>query len=185
MTDLSMLPADLPVPADDGACDHLIGLPLPDVVLNATSGESVQLAGLTGWLVIYCYPMTGRPDVALPADWDDIPGARGCTPQSCSFRDHHAELSALKAQVFGLSSQTTAYQLEAVQRLHLPFVLLSDHELNWTSALRLPTFEADGRRFIRRVTLICRNGIIQHTFYPVFPPDKNAQDVIDWLQQHV
>lgn len=182
---LNALPADLPVPMDDGACQHLIGLRLPDIALSTTRGEAINLASIAGWLVIYCYPMTGRPNVALPNGWDSIPGARGCTPQACSFRDHYQELSALHTQVFGLSTQTTAYQQEAVARLHLPFALLSDHDLRWTQALHLPTFTVDGQHLNKRVTLIAKEGVIQHTFYPVFPPDKNVDDVLDWLKQHV
>lgn len=181
----NVLPADLPVPVDDGACQHLIGQRLPDITLNATHGAPVHLASMAGWLVIYCYPMTGRPNVALPDGWDSIPSARGCTPQSCGFRDHHAELTALNTKVFGLSTQTTAHQQEAAARLHLPFALLSDHDLRWTQALQLPTFEVDGVALNKRVTLIAKDGVIQHTFYPVFPPDKNADDVLTWLQQHV
>jgi peroxiredoxin len=176
------LPSDLPVPADDGACDHLPGLALPAITLEATDGQVVDLGDIPGWLVLYCYPMTGRPGTALPAGWDAIPGARGCTPQSCAFRDHFRELQQLGAQVYGLSTQSTAYQSEAASRLHLPFTLLSDSELRLTDGLNLPTFEIDGMRLNKRVTLIAHDGVIRKHFYPVFPPDRNADQVLDWLK---
>jgi peroxiredoxin len=182
MQNFSELPKDLPIPIDDGACDHLPGLALPLMDLSATSGQTVNLATVTGWVVIYCYPMTGRPGVPLPDGWDQIPGARGCTPQSCAFRDHYQELQALNAQVFGLSTQTTEYQREAAERLHLPFELLSDSSLQFANALRLPTFEIEGMRLIKRVTLIARNGKIVKYFYPIFPPDRNVADVIGWFR---
>jgi peroxiredoxin len=178
------LPRDLPVPADDGACTHLPGLPLPAVSLPSTAGRLVDLAGLPGWTVVYVYPRTGRPDRDPPRGWDQIPGARGCTPQSCAFRDHHAELTALGARVFGLSTQDTAYQREAVERLHLPFELLSDEQLRFARALRLPTFEVEGMTLIKRLTLVADGGRIAKVFYPVFPPDRNAGDVIAWLTAH-
>jgi peroxiredoxin len=178
------LPSDLPVPVDDGAASHLPSMALPDVVLAATDGSDVSLARLAGRWVIYVYPMTGRPGVALPEGWDGIPGARGCTPQSCAFRDHHAELQALGNGVFGLSAQKTDYQREARDRLHLPFELLSDSGLELKSALRLPTFAVAGMELYRRLTLIVDQGRISKVFYPVFPPDRNAADVLDWLRGH-
>jgi peroxiredoxin len=184
MQSFTVLPKDLPIPIDDGACNHLPGLALPSINLSATSGRTVNLATLPGWVVIYCYPMTGRPGVPLPDGWDQIPGARGCTPQSCAFRDHYQELTALNAQVFGLSTQTTEYQREAAERLHLPFELLSDSSLQFANALRLPTFDVEGMRLIKRITLIARDGKIVKHFYPVFPPDKNAEDVVAWLQSN-
>lgn len=182
--DLNRLPDGLPVPLDDGACDHLPGLALPSVPLSTTSGDTVDLSLLPGRTVVYVYPRTGRPDQAVPTGWDEIPGARGCTPQSCAFRDHHAELQALGARVFGLSTQDTAYQSEAAARLHLPFPLLSDANLTFGRALDLPTFEVDGMVLLKRVTLIVRDGAIEHVFYPVFPPDQNAAEVIAWLAAH-
>ena len=184
---LHRLPADLPVPSDDGACDHLPGLTLPSIPLPATDGTSVDLAALSGRTVVYAYPRTGRPDQDVPTGWDQIPGARGCTPQSCAFRDHHAELRALGARVFGLSTQDTAYQREAAERLHLPLPLLSDEDLGLSRALNLPTFTIDslpGQTMIKRLTLIVRDGRIEHVFYPVFPPDRNAADVLAWLAAH-
>lgn len=181
MTTLTELPPDLPRPVDDGACDHLPGRLLPSLPLPATRGPAVDLAAQPGTVVLYCYPMTGRPDVPLPAGWDQIPGARGCTPQSCAFRDHHRELQALGARVFGLSTQDTAWQQEAAARLHLPFPLLSDASLAFAQALGLPLFNAGGRPLIRRLTLIAREGRIVKVFYPVFPPDRNADQVIAWL----
>ena len=167
---------------DDGACAHLAGMALPLVPLPTTAGRTVDLASMPGRVVVYAYPRTSRPGEPSPTGWDEIPGARGCTPQSCAFRDHHAELLALGATVFGLSTQTTEYQLEAVERLHLPFELLSDGELEFARALRLPTFEVDGMKLIKRITLVVRNGKIEKVFYPVFPSDRNADDVIAWLR---
>jgi peroxiredoxin len=179
------LPNNLPIPEDDGACNHLTGSRLPNVTLPATDGTSINPSGIPGWLVIYCYPMTGRPDTALPERWDEIPGARGCTPQSCSFRDHHQEIQVLKTRVFGLSVQNTDYQAEAVERLHLPFPLLSDSKLEFASALNLPMLEVEGMHLLKRVTMIAKDGVIQKVFYPVFPPDKNIDDVLVWLRENV
>jgi peroxiredoxin len=177
------LPDGLPVPTDDGASDHLPGMRLPSVPLNSTSGEPVDLSTLSGTVVVYCYPMTGRPGSDLPEGWDEIPGARGCTPQSCSFRDYHAELRDLGAQVFGLSTQSTEYQREAAERLQLPFELLSDENLAFARALDLPTFEVEGTVLLKRLTMILDGGLIDKVFYPVFPPDKNAEEVVGWLRQ--
>ncbi len=175
----------IPAPEDDGACEHLPGSELPDVALTATDGSTVNLKTLKGTTVAYVYPMTGRPDRDLPDGWDLLPGARGCTPQSCAFRDHFAELRAAGANaVFGISTQDTAYQSEAAERLHLPFALLSDTGYAFSHALQLPTFEADGQTLIKRLTLIIRDCRIEHVFYPVFPPDRNAEDVLSWLKEH-
>ena len=182
--DLHQLPAGLPAPEDDGACDHLPGMRLPSVPLPTTDGRPLDLATLPGRTIIYAYPRTGRPDQPSPEGWDSIPGARGCTPQSCAFRDHYADLRALGADVVGLSTQETEYQQEAAERLHLPFPLVSDADLALTRALRLPTFEVDGMTLTKRLTMIVRDGVIEHIFYPVFPPDRNASDVIAWLQEH-
>jgi len=175
----------LPEPADDGAADHLAGLSLPrGIPLPATDGRAVDLAGLAGLNVIYAYPMTGRPDQPLPEGWDAIPGARGCTPQACAFRDHAAELRRLGVvEVFGLSTQTTDWQREAAGRLHLPFALLSDSALGLTAALGLPTFEVTGRTLLRRLTLILREARVEAVFYPVFPPDTAPAQVIEWLEK--
>lgn len=178
------LPADLPVPIDDGAAAHLCGLVLPELALPSTDGSSVKLADLSGRWVIYVYPLTGQLGVELPQGWDAIPGARGCTPQSCAFRDHFAELAALGACVFGLSSQTTDYQREARDRLHLPFELLSDRTLQLEATLGLPTFDVAGMHLFKRLTLIIDNGRISKVFYPVFPPDRNAEDVVLWLTEN-
>lgn len=183
--DLHSLPADLTVPVDDGAARHLPGRRLPALTLPSTSGRLVQLDALgAGWMVLFCYPRTGRPDEAGPPDWDAIPGARGCTPQACSYRDLYAELRALEAQVYGISTQTTAYQQEMVQRLHLPYDVLSDAELRLTEALGLPTFEASGMRLLKRLTLLVHAGRIETCFYPVFPPDADADHVLAWLRKH-
>jgi peroxiredoxin len=176
------LPADLPVPIDDGAADHLPGMAIPDLTLQGTT-DPVRLGALgTGRTVLYIYPMTGRPGVAVPDDWDSIPGARGCTTEACDFRDHHKELLAAGASgVYGLSSQDTDYQREAVDRLHLPFQMLADPSLELAAALRLPTFDAGGMKLYKRLTLIVRDGTIEHVFYPVFPPNEHAAQVLSWL----
>jgi peroxiredoxin len=178
------LPDDLPIPQDDGRANHLPGMELPAVELACTDGSTVDLASLEGCWVIYIYPMTGQPGVPLPEQWDEIPGARGCTPQSCSFRDHHAELKALGASVYGLSAQDPEAQREARERLRLPFQLLSDSDLKLKHALQLPTFEADGLELFKRLTIITRNGRIEKVFNPVFPPDRNADDVMEWLRKN-
>ncbi|MDP9412288.1 MAG: peroxiredoxin [Actinomycetota bacterium] len=179
------IPEGIPAPVDDGACDHLPGIRLPSVPLRSTAGGLVDLSALAGTTVVYCYPLTGRPGLALPERWDEIPGARGCTPQSCAFRDHHAELRALGARVFGLSTQSTGYQREAAERLHLPFALLSDEGLRFAGALELPTFEVDGMTLIKRLTLVVESGRIEGVLYPVFPPGENAQRVVEWLSARV
>lgn len=180
--DLHTLPADLPVPTDDGACDHLPGMRLPSIPLLGTRGGDVDLSAYAGTLVIYFYPMLGRPDGPPLVGWNEIPGARGCTPQACAFRDHHAEIERLGAHVFGVSAQPRTEQLEAHARLHLPFELLNDRDLILASALNLPTFHYGSMRLIKRLTLIACDGNITKVFYPVFPPDKNAHDVIAWLK---
>ena len=172
----------IPAPPDDGAAGHLPGLKVPSIPLPATDGTTVDLSALAGLVVVYAYPRTGLPGVENPPGWDLIPGARGCTPQSCGFRDHFAELKALGVgHLFGLSTQDTAYQAEAAARLHLPFPILSDEHLTLARALRLPTFETSGMTLLKRLTLVIRDGGIEHVFYPVFPPDRNAGDVVAWL----
>lgn len=175
------LPEGLPVPADDGACDHLLGMAMPSVVLQSTSSRIVDLSSMAGRVVLYCYPRTVEPDQDPPTGWNEIPGARGCTPQSCAFRDIHHEYRRAGVRIFGLSTQDSEYQREAVRRLHLPFELLSDEDLDLTRALRLPTFEIEGMTLIKRLTLVLRDGTIEKVFYPVFPPDANAGIVLDWL----
>ena len=173
----------LPSPEDDGAALHLEGMELPDVTLASTDGAKVCLSDLPGHTVIFAYPMTGRPDRDLPDGWDMIPGARGCTPQACAFRDLSSELKGLGVEnLYGLSTQGTDYQKEAADRLHLPFPLLSDEELNLAQALSLPTLTVEGKVLLKRLTLIADKGIIRKVFYPVFPPDRNAVDVIEWLR---
>jgi peroxiredoxin (alkyl hydroperoxide reductase subunit C) len=177
------LPADLPVPVDDGGAAHLLGSRVPSVTLAATDGSSVALAALTGRTVVYAYPRTGRPgEASLVDDWDSIPGARGCTPETCGFRDHHGELAALGARVFGLSTQDTPYQQEQVSRLQLPFALLSDESLAFTRAASLPTFEVAGQTLIKRLTLLIDDGTVSHVWYPVFPPDTHAETVLGFLR---
>lgn len=186
--DLYILPDTIPIPKDDGLCEHLFGKVLSSITLNATSGEMVDLSNEGhSCTVVFCYPGTGCPDQEPPggaAAWNSIPGARGCTPQSCSYRDHFKAIEALGTKVFGLSTQNTEYQLEAVQRLHLQFPLLSDTRLNMLRALRLPTFICTGLELIKRLTLIIRAGKIEHVFYPVFPPNKDAKQAIEWLSSH-
>jgi peroxiredoxin len=181
--DPNILPPDIPAPQDDGAARHLTGLKLPPVALAATDGSQVDLLKLSGRTVVYIYPRTGVPGRPLPEGWNEIPGARGCTPQSCGFRDHFAELERLGvARVFGLSSQDSAYQREAVERLHLPFAVLSDERLELARAIKLPTFKVAGMTLLKRMALVIDDGIITKVFYPVFPPDKNAEEVIAWLR---
>jgi len=176
----------IPAPIDDGAGRRLEGVNLPDIALPATDGSHVSLARRAGRVVVFAYPRTGEPGKpALAQDWDMIPGARGCTPQACAFRDLHGELIAAGAAgVFGLSTQDTDYQLEAATRLHLPFSLLSDAKLTLTKALGLPTMEVAGLILLKRLALIIDDGRIAKVFYPVFPPDKNAAEVRGWLLEH-
>jgi peroxiredoxin len=182
-TSFAELPADLPEPYDDGAASHLPRMQLPNVALAATSGGRVTLAHVPGLAIVYAYPRTGRPGEDLPEGWDAIPGARGCTPQSCAFRDHFEELRQLGVgNVFGLSTQDTEYQREMVERLHLPFAVLSDADLALTRALNLPTFQVGSMTLLKRLTLVLRDGVIEHVFYPVFPPDRSAAAVVEWLR---
>jgi peroxiredoxin len=172
----------IPAPMDDGATRHLTGATVPSIPLTATNGETVDLSGLKGRSVVYAYPRTGRPGVENPDGWDMIPGARGCTPQTCSFRDHFKELKVLGVDhLFGLSTQDPVYQREAAERLHLPFAILSDDRLALTRAMRLPTFETSGMVLLKRFTLVIDDARVRHVFYPVFPPDRSAADVIEWL----
>lgn len=184
--DLHRLPSELPVPSDDGAAGHLKGMTLPDIDLPGTSGKLINLARLEAkWTVIYCYPRTGLPGQDPPGgldEWNAIPGARGCTPQSCAYRDRSDALVRLGARVFGLSTQTTEYQREMVQRLHLPFEVLSDHELKCVNALRLPTFRFAGETMTKRCTLLISGNKIEECFYPVFPPDGDAEKTLEWLR---
>jgi peroxiredoxin len=173
----------IPAPPDDGAARHLTNMRIASVALPATDGTTIDLAALPGTVVVYAYPRTGKPGVENPDGWDLIPGARGCSPQSCSFRDLFAELQSLGVnRLFGLSTQDTAYQREAAERLHLPFPILSDAHLKLTVAMKFPTFETSGMILLKRLTLVIHDGIIEHVFYPVFPPDQNAAEVAAWLR---
>ncbi len=184
VSDFQALPADLPIPEDDGAADHLPGLELPIVRLPGTHGAHVDLSDLSGLAVVYAYPRTAHPEMPSPAGWDAIPGARGCTPQSCGFRDQFEDLRSLGVEhVFGLSSQETDYQREAVERLGLPFPLLSDHRFEFSRAIRLPTFQVENMTLLKRITLLIEDGVISHVFYPVFPPDQSAAQVIEFLHK--
>jgi peroxiredoxin len=181
--DPTVLPAELPAPQDDGATRHLGGMKLPALALMGTDGSSVDLSSLRGRTVVYVYPRTGLSNTSMPDGWDAIPGARGCTPQSCSFRDHFAELKQLGvAHVFGLSTQDSDYQREMVERLHLPFPVLSDVDMTLTRALNLPTFTAAGMTLLKRMVFVIDDGVMTKVFYPVFPPDKSAEEVVGWLR---
>ncbi|WP_353827275.1 peroxiredoxin [Agromyces sp. SYSU T0242] len=187
MTDYQTMPEGLPVPVDDGGADHLHGMELPQLSLPSTDGTIVHLGDLRpGRTIIYVYPLSGRPGVDLPDGWDSIPGARGCTPEACDFRDHHDDLRSAGAQaVFGLSSQDVEYQAELVDRLRLPFAMLSDERFRLAEHLGLPTFAAPGRaRLHSRLTLVVRDGRIEHVFYPIFPPGTHAQQVLAWLRSN-
>jgi peroxiredoxin len=186
VTDFTQLPAGLPVPEDDGGADNLVGRAAPSLSLQSTTGRRVALDGLgPGRTVLYVYPLTGRPGVNLPDGWDNIPGARGCSTEACDFRDHHADLLASgSSAVFGLSSQDTDYQREVVERLRLPFEILADPQLSLVDALALPTFQAHGLTLYKRQTLVITDGVIEHVFYPIFPPNKHAQVVLAWLRSN-
>jgi peroxiredoxin len=174
----------IPAPELDVSLEHLNNFIIQEIKLLSTSGDEIDLSKLNGLSIIYVYPMTGQPNIALPKGWDEIPGARGCTPQSCSFRDNFSELKKLNIEnIFGLSSQTTKYQKEMSERLHLPYPILSDEKLLFANALKLPTFKVDNMNLIKRITLITNNNKIIKYFYPVFPPDQNVNDVIFWLKE--
>lgn len=179
-----VLPDDLPRPVDDGGADHLAGMQVPSVRLQATGGEWVDLSEVPGRVVVYAYPMTGVPGVELPPGWNDIPGARGCTPQTLSFQAEKDVFAAFGVTLFGLSTQTPDYQKELSDRLDLSFPILSDADFELTEAMRLPTMVVEGMRLIKRLTLIVNDGVVEHVFYPVFPPNRSAADVIAWLQEN-
>lgn len=187
MTSLTQVDwSTIPAPLDDGGTDHLHDTRLPSVSLASTAGTTIDLSEQPGLLVVYAYPMTGTPGVALPDGWDSLPGARGCTPQSCAFRDHAADLANLGVNaVFGLSTQSSLDQMEAASRLELPFLLLSDESLLLAAAMRLPTFDVDGKALLKRFTIVVRDGVVVKVFYPIFPPDSNASIVMSWLQDNV
>jgi peroxiredoxin len=180
--DIHTIPDKLPVPEDDGAADHLLNAAVPAVALKATTGQAVRLEELPGRTVLFCYPRTGRPDEELPPGWDAIPGARGCTPEACGFRDAHQQFAELGVRVLALSTQDPDYQREMADRLHLPFPVLSDERLELTRELGLPTFETSGMTLLKRLTLVIDDGRIAQVFYPVFPPDRHAGEVLDWLR---
>ncbi len=180
--DLYSLPKNLPVPIDDGACDHLPGMALPSIILSATNGSHVDLSKLAGRTVVFIYPRTGLPDIDPSAGWDEIAGMRGCTPQACGYRDSYNAFCELRVTLYGLSTQSTEYQREMAKRLHLPFPILSDDSRRFATALRLPTVTIAGMTVIKRITLVIDSGVIRKVFYPVFPPDKNAEKVLNWLR---
>jgi peroxiredoxin len=181
--DLYTVPGDLPVPEDDGAADHLLHARLPSVALPSTPGAPVDLAEASEQtLVLYVYPQTGTPGRPSPAGWDEVPGARGCTPENCAFRDHAQDLSSLGATVLGLSAQALEEQREFAERERIPYPLLNDSEFRLTEELGFPTFEVNGERYYRRLTLIARDGRVVKVFYPVFPPQENAGQVVAWLR---
>lgn len=180
--ELTDLPPNLPVPVDDGAADHLTGLAMPEVALHSTDGGLVGISALAAdRCVLFIYPRMGRPGEELPSGWDATPGARGCTPQSCAFRDRHDAFRDQGYAVAGLSSQSPDEQAEAVERLHLPFQLLSDPDLELASRIALPTFQIAGMRLYKRTTLVVEQGTIAKVFYPIFPPQHNAEEVLTWL----
>ena len=180
--DIHTIPDDLPIPEDDGAADQLVDAVVPAIALKATTGETVRLDQLDGRTVLFCYPRTGRPDEELPPGWNAIPGARGCTPEACGFRDAHQQFADLGVRVLALSTQPSDYQREMADRLHLPFPVLSDERLELTRELGLPTFDTSGWTLLKRLTLVIDDGRIAHVFYPVFPPDTHAAEVLDWLR---
>jgi len=182
MKDYASTPENLPVPQDDGAANHLHGSHLPAVALASTQGGRVDMSALNGYAVIYCYPMTGVPGVALPEGWDQIPGARGCTPQNLAYRDHYEQLQELGVRVFGLSTQATDYQQEMAARLHLPFAVLSDADMAFTNAMRLPTFQTAGMQLLKRLTLITQNAQVVAVKYPIFPSNSDAEWALNWLE---
>ena len=182
--DIHTLPEDLPVPQDDGAADHLVSAAVPHIPLQATTGEQIRLSELPGRTALFCYPRTGRPDEELPPGWNAIPGARGCTPEACGFRDAHSQFAEIGVRVLALSTQSPDYQRELAERLHLPFPVLSDERLELTNALRLPTFETSGWTLLKRLTLVIDDGRISRVFYPVFPPDSHAAEVLISLRDH-
>jgi peroxiredoxin len=181
--DPSVLPPNLPVPDDDGAADHLPGTRLPPVRLPASNGAEVLVGEPSGRTLIFCYPHIGEPGAALPADWDLIPGARGCTTEACGFRDWYAESAELDVQIFGVSTDDSAYQQKCVERLALPFPLVSDSGLELASAWRLPLFEAEGRVYLKRLTMLMRDGVVERVWYPVFPPDRHAAEVFEAIRE--
>jgi len=182
-TDPYLLPADLPAPVDDGAYRHLRAMKVPSISLRSTSGRDVNLASASsGQVVFFFYPETGKPGTQIPKSWNDIPGARGCTPQSCSFRGRHSEFRELGFEVFGVSAQSLDEQKEFAERNKLPYDLLNDSDFRLTNELRLPTFKFESKTFIKRLALVVRRGRIKRVFYPVFPPDKNAEIVLEYLR---
>jgi peroxiredoxin len=180
--DYNSIPDNLPIPGDDGAASHLLGQSLPKLRLHSTSDRLIDLSELTNKIVFFFYPRTGRPDEPAPVGWDEIPGARGCTPQSCGYRDFYGDFQQLGVSVFGVSTQSTAFQKELVQRIRLPFEILSDSEFAFTDSMALPTFEYNGMRLLKRMSWVYYEGKIAKVFYPVFPPDRNASQVIEWIR---
>lgn len=182
MTNLTQLPPDLPRPIDDGLADHLTGTIFPSIVLKSTNGDLVNsIYFKKGITVIYCYPLTGRPDQELPKGWNEIPGARGCTPQALTFAEKYNEFQKRNIKLFGLSTQTTDYQKEMVERLHLPFLVFSDSDFKLTKLLKLPTFKVEGKVLLKRLTMVIKDGIITKVFYPIFPPNLNVEEVLKWV----
>jgi len=178
------LPSNLPVPKDDGACDHLPGKVLPSISLSSTSGQSVDLSKVSGLCIVFCYPRMAPPSEDVPKEWDDIPGARGCTPQACSFRDLAKQLSKHGVEtLYGLSTQDVDFMKEAKERLHLPYDLLSDVKLDFANAMGIPTFDYQGETRIKRVTLAVKDGKVVKHWYPIFPSSENAPNVLKWLEE--
>ena len=186
ISNLNTLPENLPIPEDDGAAQHLEGMMFPEIHIESTDGVSVDTAQFKkGITVIYCYPMTGRPDEEVPQGWDEIPGARGCTPETLGYKDKCDAFTSRDVRLYGMSTQTTEYQKEMVDRLGVPFPILSDVNFELTNHLNLPTFEAEGKKLLKRLTMVVKDGIIIKVFYPVFPPDKNAEEVFNWIKDQL
>ena len=182
---LSVLPKDLPVPIDDGKCNHLVNKTIPDIFLPTQNGNMLKLnRSDTFRLIIYCYPMTGRPDKVLPENWNSIPGARGCTPQTCSFRDNYDDFIKLNSIPIGLSTQSIEDIREMTMRLSIPYDVVSDEKMTFIKLMKLPTFKINNKTYIKRITMIVEKSIIKHIFYPVFPPDLHVKDVIQWLEKN-
>ncbi len=186
MSNLTELPKDLPRPTDDGTADHLQGMAFPDISLQSTEENLINtLEFQHGLTVIYCYPMTGRPDQELPKGWNEIPGARGCTPQALNFKEKYGDFEQKNIRLFGLSTQTTEYQQEMIKRLEIPFPILSDFDFKLTKLLKLPTFNVEGKILFKRLTMVVKDGVIVKVFYPVFPPNENAEEVLNWINKSI
>ncbi|VAW52529.1 Alkyl hydroperoxide reductase subunit C-like protein [hydrothermal vent metagenome] len=184
MKDLYQLPEGLPVPVDDGACNHLEGAPFPSMLITVTPHATYDFSKEKGINIIFFYPMIGHPDSLPMTGWNEIPGARGCTPQALSYKNYFRQITKLGVRLFGASSQALKEQNDAIDRLKLPFELINDSSFLLSNALKLPTFQFNEIKMIKRLTLVVVDGVIKKVFYPVFPPNKNVDDVIVWLKEN-